>query len=188
MFRKIPLLILLVAMACKSGPEETNKKLHNPVSHNTELQDIYLRDQADRKIADIDWETLTNRDSLRRARVGQLLDSNLVRTSKDYHNAAMIFQHGNDSVAYGMAVSLMRKAIKMDSTANKWLLAAAIDRHLLSRNRPQIYGTQYQKIDDYSPWTLSSMDTTQISDDQRRIYGVPTLAEQREKLKAMNAE
>ena len=44
----------------------------------------------------------------------------------------MIFQHGADSSAFGMAVKHMRKAIKKDTTLNKWLLTAAIDRDLLS--------------------------------------------------------
>ena len=63
----------------------------------------------------------------------------------------MIFQHGRDYVAYGMAVQLMRKFIELDSTANKWLLIAAIDRELLSRNKPQIYGTQYVCMK-WNPW------------------------------------
>ena len=119
-------------------------------------------------------------------RIYQLLDSNKVRTSKDYHNAAMIFQHGGDSTAYGMAVKLMHKSIELDSTANKWLLAAAIDRYLLSKDEPQIYGTQYQKFGQDEPWQLGKMDTTKISDEERIEYGVETLAQQREKVKQMN--
>ncbi len=40
----------------------------------------------------------------------------------------------------------MRKSIELDSTAIKWLLAAAIDRELLSRGKPQICGTQSWKL------------------------------------------
>jgi tetratricopeptide (TPR) repeat protein len=118
-------------------------------------------------------------------RIYELLDSNKVRTSLDYHNAAMIFQHGGDSVAYGMAVKLMKKSIELDSTANKWLLAAAIDRYLLSKGEPQIYGTQYWKMKDH-PWELREIDTTKITDAERIDYGVETLAQQREKVKQMN--
>jgi tetratricopeptide (TPR) repeat protein len=97
----------------------------------------------------------------------------------------MIFQHGEDSTAYGMAVKLMRKSIELDPTANKWLLAAAIDRYLLSKDEPQIYGTQYRKLDD-GPWRLGDIDTTVISDEERMEYGVETLDQQREKVKRMN--
>ena len=88
------------------------------LTDNTELIEIYRKDQADRQTDNIDWSVVSKRDSLREVRIYQLLDSNKVRTSKDYHNAAMIFQHGGDSTAYGMAVKLMRKSIELDSTAN----------------------------------------------------------------------
>jgi tetratricopeptide (TPR) repeat protein len=158
----------------------------NQTKDNQELIEIYRNDQADRQTDNIDWKIVSKRDSLREVRIYQLLDSNKVNTSKDYHNAAMIFQHGGDSTAYGMAVKLMRKSIELDSTANKWLLAAAIDRYLLSKDEPQIYGTQYQKFGKDEPWQLGKMDTTKISDAERIEYGVETLAQQREKVKRMN--
>ena len=159
-----------------------------PLADNPELMEIYEADQADRQTDNIDWSVVSKRDSLREVRIYQLLDSNKVQTSKDYHNAAMIFQHGGDSTAYGMAVKLMRKSIELDSTANKWLLAAAIDRYLLSKDEPQIYGTQYQKFGEDEPWQLGKMDTTKISDAERIEYGVETLAAQRERVKQMNSK
>ncbi len=160
----------------------------NKTKDNQELIEIYKNDQADRQTDNIDWKIVSKRDSLREVRVYQLLDSNKVHTSKDYHNAAMIFQHGRDTTAYGMAVKLMRKSIELDSTANKWLLAAAIDRYLLSKGEPQIYGTQYQKIGKDEPWQLGKIDTTKISDAERIEYGVETLAQQRERVKRMNSK
>lgn len=110
-----------------------------------------------------------------------------MRTANDYKNAAMVFQHGKDSIDYGMALRLIKKAIEMDTTMNKWLFAAATDRYLLSINEPQIYGTQYQKMGD-EPWKLGEIDTTVISDVERIKYGVETLSEQREKVKKMNSD
>jgi tetratricopeptide (TPR) repeat protein len=156
------------------------------IKDNQELIEIYKNDQADRQTDEIDWKIVSKRDSLRELRIYQLLDSNQVHTSKDFHNAAMIFQHGVDSTAYGMAVKLMRKSIELDSTANKWLLAAAIDRYLLSKDEPQIYGTQYKKFGKDEPWQLGKMDTTKISDAERIEYGVETLAQQKERVKQMN--
>ncbi len=167
--------------------ESTNKETEEPiVEDNAELAEIYNIDQADRRGENIDWSAVSERDSLREVRIYEMLDSNLVRTSKDYHNAAMIFQHGRDSVAYGMAVKLMRKSVELDSTANKWLLAAAIDRYLLSKDEPQIYGTQYMKYGEDEPWQMGKMDTTKVSDAERIEYGVETLAQQKEKLRMMN--
>jgi len=177
--RKITLTLLSLGIMTVTYSQDKLKD-------NQELIEIYRNDQADRQTDNIDWSVISKRDSLREVRIYQLLDSNKVRTSKDYHNAAMIFQHGGDSTAYGMAVNLMRKSIELDSTANKWLLAAAIDRYLLSKDEPQIYGTQYQKFGKDEPWQLGKIDTTKISDAERIEYGVETLAQQRDKVKLMN--
>jgi len=81
----------------------------------------------------------------------------------------------------------MKRAIELDNKISKWLLAAAIDRDLLRRNKPQIYGTQYRKLNG-KPWEIYNLDTTKITDKQRKAYGVKTLAEQKEKLKKLNQE
>lgn len=174
-------IIILIAFSCNQKSDKESEVILD----NEELVKIYKEDQADRQTQPIDWTVVSKRDSLREVRIYELLDSNKVRTSLDYHNAAMIFQHGGDSIAYGMAVKLMRKSIELDSTANKWLLAAAIDRYLLSKGEPQIYGTQYWKMKD-QPWELREIDTTKITDAERIEYGVETLAQQREKVKRMN--
>ncbi len=180
--KKLAFVIIgLIAFSCN----QKSKKESEVILDNEELVEIYKADQADRQTQQIDWNIVSKRDSLREVRIYELLDSNKVRTSLDYHNAAMIFQHGGDSVAYGMAVKLMKKSIELDSTANKWLLAAAIDRYLLSKGEPQIYGTQYWRMKD-QPWELREIDTTKITDAKRIEYGVETLAQQREKVKRMN--
>ena len=181
---RILLSLVLLLFSCNNS--DHNTEIQKDISDNEELKTLYQEDQSDRSSGNIDWSVVSERDRLREARVYELLDSNLVRTSLDYSNAAMIFQHGQDTVASAMAVKMMRKAIALDSTANKWLLAAAIDRDLMRRNKPQIYGTQYRKMGPDEPWILYSIDTTQISDEERREYGVETLAEQREKVKMMN--
>lgn len=185
MKHKLPFLLLaIIFWSCQkpTPPEETTVRL----ADNMELAEIYENDQNDRRTAEIDWSIVGERDALRQERVHELLDSGLVKSSKDYYHAAMIFQHGWDSIAYGMAVKLMRKSIELDSNANKWLLAASIDRDLLSRNKPQIYGTQFRRQSMDQPWEQSPMDTTQITDAERIEYGVETLAEQKAKVIRMN--
>jgi tetratricopeptide (TPR) repeat protein len=186
--KKIFILIVIITLgSCKENKDTKSFESEEQIADNNELIEIYKNDQADRRVANIDWSVVSKRDSLREVRVYQLLDFNKVKTSKDYHNAAMIFQHGGDSIAYGMAVKLMRKSIELDSTANKWLLAAAVDRYLLSKDEPQIYGTQYQKMGTNEPWKLGKIDTTKISDAERIEFGVETLAQQKEKVKRMNS-
>lgn len=159
-------IILSVSFSCN---QESKNEL-KVYSDNKELIDIYKKDQSDRTNIPMDWRTMQNNDRLREKRVEEMIDSNLVHTSLDYHNAALVFHHGRDSIAFEKAINLMKKSIELDSLASKWLLAAAIDRYLLSTNKPQIYGTQ----------TSNKFDTTKVSDSERLAYGVPTLAQQKE--------
>lgn len=184
MKKTIYLILVILILSCKNeNKQEPKNKIVE--TDNSELIEIYQNDQNDRMTDDIDWFEVSKNDSLRRVRVHQLLDSGKVNTGMDYKNAAMVFQHGNDSTDYGLAVKLMKKAIERDTTINKWLFAAATDRYLLSKGEPQIYGTQYQKMGD-EPWKRGEIDTTKISDLERIEYGVETLAQQREKVKQMN--
>lgn len=159
---------------------------YSQATDNAELKRMYDEDQNSRRVSNIDWTQLNRIDSLHKSRVYELIKQGAIVTGQDYYHSAMIFQHGKDSIAYGMAVKHMRKAIELDSTINKWLLAAAIDRELTSRNKPQIYGTQYIKRSLEGKWESYEMDTTKVTDQERRYYQVPTLAEQKEVLRNWN--
>ena len=185
--RKLILLAIVVigSFSCDSKNPKTISIDRDKTEDNPELQQMFDADQEDRTSHKLDRKGINYNDSIREARVYELLDSNKVRTANDYTNAALIFHHGEDSIAYSMAVKLLKKSIEMDPTRDKWLLAAVIDRELLSRNRPQIYGTQYSKPAG-QPYERMEMDTTIITDAERIEYGVETLAEQREKIKNLN--
>lgn len=185
MKNSILLFSLLLIFACNQSSK--TEKLASRMVDNEELKKIYEEDQTDRQTGNIDWSIVSKRDSIRQARVYELLDLNKVNTSVDFSNAALIFQHGGDTIASSMAVKLMRKAIELDSTADKWLLAAAIDRDLMRKGKPQIFGTQFRRMNN-GPWELYNLDTTKVSDTKRKEYRVETLAEQREKLIMMNKE
>jgi hypothetical protein len=153
---------------------------------NAELQKMYDEDQRGRSVANIDWRVLSRQDSAREARVYELIKEGKVVTGRDYYNSAMIFQHGRDTTASRLAVEHMKKAIELDSTINKWLLAAAIDRDLMRRNEPQIYGTQYIKMYNMTKWERYKIDSTKVTDQERKAYGVETLAQQKEKERRLN--
>ena len=184
MKRIILLAIITAFISCDSKNGKTNVA-QEKVEDNPELHEILKSDQADRRNPDIGRDIINYNDSLREARVYELLDSNKVRTSTDNNNAALIFHHGEDSIAYGMAVKLMKKSIELDSTRNKWFLALATDRYLLSINKPQIYGTHYKRLEDQTV-VREEMDSTKITDAERIECNVETLAEQREKIKNLN--
>ena len=169
-------IFCLIALCLIFGCEQKDNKSaqDETLLDNQELQELYTMDQEDRSSKD-SMQSLLNRnpqlvrerDAARRERVYELLD---------YERAGMIFQHGLDTTASSMAVKLMQTAIEMDSSINKWLLAAAIDRDLMWRKEPQIFGTQYIVQLDNSI-ELYKMDTTQITDQERIEHGVPTLSE-----------
>ncbi len=171
------LLIILfsVFFSCKNVQEK--------YGDNQELIKMYEEDQYDRSNeSPVFWKLKVKSDSMHLARVRKMLDLGLVRTSNDYVNAAMIFQHGPFAEDHRMAIEMMKKAIELNPATNKSLLAAATDRYLISTGKPQIYGTQYTILDDGS-WQLDTIDTTKITDAERREYGVETLEEQQEKVK-----
>lgn len=171
-------------MSCDSKNSKTTNVAQENIVDNPELVEMFKNDQADRT-NHIDRNIRQKNDSLREARVYELLDSNKVRTSTDYTNAALIFHHGEDSIAYRMAVELMKKSIELDSTRNKWFLAVITDRYLLSINKAQIYGTHYKRLDN-NIVVRERMDSTKITDAERIECNVETLAEQREKIKNLN--
>ena len=148
---------------------------------NAELKKMYDEDQKARMASTIDWVQLSKNDSIRQKRVYELIHSGQLITGKDYYHSAMIFQHGTDTTASAMAVKLMKRAIDLDSTVNKWLLAAAIDRDLMRRDKPQIYGTQYIKMGQDAKWERYKIDSTQVTDIEREYYDVETLAEEKER-------
>lgn len=176
-------LLLFVILGCTSNTEPAPLATDNP-----ELLALYTADQDDRKAGSaIDWSVVAPRDSMRRVRVYALLDEGAVRTSQDYYHAAMIFQHGNDTTAARIAFELSKEAMALDSTnaSAKWLYAAAWDRYQMRASLPQWYGTQFVRNAN-EPWRLYDIDTTKVTDAERRALGVPTLAESRARVLEMN--
>lgn len=157
---------------------------------NIELQKMHDEDQSSRYEPNIDWTVLVKQDSLRELRVYELMETGQIVTGKDYYNSAMICQHGRDTIASGHAVRFIRKALELDSTVNRWLLAAAVDRDLQRRGEPQIYGTQFGSGPPYGSevgtWVRYKIDTTQVTAKERKYYRVPTLAKQLEYARSLN--
>lgn len=154
---------------------------------NPELQQIADADQQARNASDIDWQMLNKQDSLRRVRVHELIAQGKVNTAKDYFNAGIVFQHGNDTISSALAVKNFKTALDLDENLNRWWYAAAVDRDLMRKKQPQIYGTQFiQDTTTNGKWKRYTIDTSKITDEERRYYSVETLAEQEEKERLMN--
>lgn len=158
-------------------------------SINKELRDIYRADQDDRRVAweAIGWTVVNPRDAARRERVTQLETSGQLRTADDYYHAAMIFQHGSDESSYAGAFRLATHAVELDPSFVKarWLAAASKDRYLMARSEPQLYGTQFKRID--GKWILWPVDP-RTTDRQRALWGVESLESLKEQAIRKNAK
>lgn len=182
------LRLILIICVCQSAQflKGQGTTANFSATDNKELISLFHADQIDRKSTNIDWPKIIQRDKERQAKVYELLAANQVITAQDYYHAAMIFQHGMDTLSSGMAVKMIKKSLELDDQRSKWLLAAAIDRDLKRKGRPQIYGTQYFKRGPDAPWELYEIDTTQVTDEERIAFDVRTLSEQRQKVNQLN--
>lgn len=161
-------------------------------SSNQELQKIEEADQADRAVGSnkIDWDVVSKRDATRRARTLEILKAGDVRTSEDYLNAAVVFQHGDAIEDTELALALATTASRMDvkNKDAKMLTAQATDRILVKLGKPQWYGTQFSKDKSTGKWEMFPMDSGVVTESQREAMGIPTLSETKAHLDALNAK
>lgn len=167
---------LLVAAALLAGLPALAQ-----VESNAALARLMAEDQADRKPAagDVDWSVVGPRDDARRAAVLRMLRNGEVRTASDYFAAALIFQHGETVEDIQMAFAMASAGRAIDPTIKqlKWLSAAAWDRILMRRGKPQWYGTQYTMNEATKRMELYVVDESAVTDKERAELGVPSLAE-----------
>jgi predicted enzyme related to lactoylglutathione lyase len=188
--RKPGAIVVVSCLALVAGCAQDGDMAQNndqAVGDNPELLVLYEQDQADRSADSIDWAAVGPRDSVRREKVLEMVNSDELRTSEDYRHAAMVFQHGSDTTAARLAHDLARQAVALDSmnADARWLMAAAWDRYQMRLGVPQWYGTQYV-MDDEDGWRLYAIDTTAVSEQEREWLGAPMMEELRERLEEPN--
>jgi len=179
----------MLAMACER-PEQAAGAHGAP---NAELRRLFEDDQAARSgpIESLDHDALQRANSASRLRVGQLERAGALRTAADFRHAAMIMQHGVDSLDYLQAHVWASRSEMLDSSNIDvlWLVAASWDRYQMSRGRPQWYGTQTDRVPrGTGPVVLYDIDTSRVSDAERQRRGVGTLRELRARIEAMNRQ
>jgi TonB family protein len=141
---------------------------------NPTLKELAEQDQKERTENNIHYSA---NDIGRYKALNQLLQKETLKTSNDYLNAGIIFQHGNTSEDYLKANEFAKKAVRLNKKNNaaKTLIAQSWDRYLRSLGKPQVYGTQrfiFRNIE-----YLEAIDTTVISEKERRQLGISTLAD-----------
>lgn len=180
----------------------------NPAVAKT-IHQIYLDEQADLSLAkpgEVTTVTLKEyieRSEARRQQVRAMLAADEVKTGEDFHDASLLFQHGENPDDYLLAHVLAVEAVIKGDDRSKWMAAATLDRYLQMINKPQVFGTQYPldpnasqrpTVDTQSKFNENFKGRTQIPfndqllmDSIRLDFCVPTLAQQKLNLATFNS-
>jgi hypothetical protein len=181
----------------EQGKPEAGKSIHQ----------MFLDDQDDTPagkpggIAPVTQTEIKARGEQRRRVVSSMLEKGQVQTGEDFHDAALLFQHGESADDYLLAHILAVEAVIKGDDKSKFLAAATLDRYLQSINKPQVFGTQYAPITPVRPvtaaanlgvfkgrtWTHMPFDEQVLPDAVRHDYCVPGLEQQKRNLATLNA-
>lgn len=145
------------------------------------LRKLYQEDISDRqKITNwTDGDALLQlkaRDKTRRLQTKQFIEDKQLTEAIDYYHAALIFQHGDAIDDFQQAHHLARQALNLGYEPAKWMYASTYDRWQLAAGKAQVYGTQFA-IDTAGKWQLAEPIDRTFSDEERKKYNVPPLAE-----------
>lgn len=158
-----------------------------PETDNLKLLELFQEDQADReRVYDTpeSLEQLRERDRQRCKRVYVMMELDEIRTKNDLYNAAVILQHGQEPADFLTAHRLAAIAAMLGHRTSRWLMAASMDRFLMSAGHGQIYGTQFEfnQEDRRYQLKLPVQDATMLS-FEKEFLGIPAV---NDRLKALN--
>lgn len=177
---KPKIILLTLALGFTAAGLVNGEGVVTPHS-NVDLAKLEAADQADRTLGanKINWDVVDKHDAERRIQVLKFLSTGEIRTSEDFLDASIIFQHGDSVKDAQLAFSFATTAVALDPSAQdaKSIMAQAWDRIMRRSGKPQWYGTQYVRSKATGKWTLYQTDPSAITDDVRQKMGLPTLAE-----------
>ena len=128
-----------------------------------------------------------------RTQVSILFAEGCFTTGRDYHNAALVYQHGEVPDHYFQTYVWASRAVKLGDMEAQWLIPRAIDRWAINSGYKQLFATNLVTESYFAPVTEDSQKTwcvwpnvASITDRQRTALGVGTLAQQVTRAKRMN--
>ena len=149
---------------------------------NPEMQRIMEADQEPRQTLDISqMAAIDTQDQARREQVLALLAKDALHSGTDFEQAAFVFQHGSTPGDYLLAHTLAMIAVARGNAGALWIASATLDRYLKSMDRPQVFGTQFNRQPDGN-WSQEPYNRVLVSDKLRRKLGVPSQAAQQKQL------
>lgn len=157
----------------------------------SELKQMYDEDQSERLAAGNnplkgDWSLISKHDEGHRVKVLKLMRENKIQTGDDYYYAAMIMQHGATMDDYVLAHLFSCAAAQRGKREARWLSAASFDRLMISMDKPQYFSTQYFANQGESYAIKNPKNTSLLTDEVRKAFDVPTLAETDARLRKLN--
>ena len=199
--RVVGALVCLLAVGAPTAAAQT------PRPASAELKALHDADQADRAALGTSktWDEVAAADSVRLARVDQILDAGLATTGADLYHAALVYQHGDTAYDVWRAYALSRQAVEEHGyEPARWLVPRGYDRWQQRLGKPQVYGTQFVGMsaphapgeapsdahDDMSglTWSLGEADLDAVTDEERAVWGVRPAAETRAIVACLNAD
>jgi len=152
-----------------------------------ELARLYQEDRTDRSPGPngVDAAELGPRDRARIDKAIEVMGDRRPRMPDDLFHLATVLSRSGDAEVLEQAYELARLAAERDADLDgaRALAAAALDRSLVARGKPQRYGTQTVKVD--GKWKLAELDPA-TTDADRAAWDVPPLAELRRRVETMD--
>jgi hypothetical protein len=141
---------------------------------NSEDSSEELERLAEEQLNDTDSESddRRQRGKQRRSRVLDLYNKGLIQSADDHYHAALVMLYGEEVAHYELARTFAQRATGLGSSRAWSVVAAAWDRSLIQRGKPQRFGTQF--IREQGRWSLGRVDS-RVTDAERAMYGVPPL-------------
>lgn len=152
-----------------------------PETDNLRLEELFNADQNERShvlSSAIQVETLKNNDQARRSEVHGMIARGEINTANDLYRAGVLFLHGAEPKDFLAAHRLATMAALNGHRASRWLVAASLDRFLMSAGRPQVYGTQFERAEEGDRYQLRlPIDDSTVLHFEKRFFDVPAVIE-----------
>jgi hypothetical protein len=160
-----------------------------PETDNLKLEELFQADQKDReKVYDTQEavDALYKADKSRRQQISVMMELGEVKTKNDLYHAAVILQHGDTPPDFLTAHRMATLAAIHGHRTARWLLAASLDRYLMSIQQGQVYGTQFEfnPTEKQYQLKLPVLEHTLLS-FEKEMLGIPSV---KDRLKQLNRQ
>lgn len=156
-----------------------------PESCSVALREIAEQDQKERTsfltMSKDEFLALRDSDLKRRNQIRELEKKNCLKTSEDFSNAALVFQHGDAPADFYQSFEWSKRA------QNKSLTALSLDRFLVKSGKRQLFGSQASRKIDSECWCLEETEES-FPDDVRIQYTGKKLSDQILWVKSLNGK